>query len=176
MTGSDVVVPFAGPDPDVGRHHDARRAFFAELARHLRPAGVLLTDMVHDEPVPHQPERTERHRPKGSAAGTAGRIRWVAGHRLGRGPGRPSARSARHRPRSSSSGKTVAATQSIIPAYPKRDSARSGSPTISSRLRTRPGRHHMGGVRALPATSRDQPELDQTVKQHLEGHALQTRA
>lgn len=40
--------------------HDARRAFFAGLAAHLAPDGVLLSDMVHDEPVPDQPEREVR--------------------------------------------------------------------------------------------------------------------
>lgn len=39
---------------------DARRAFFGALAAHLAPDGVLATDMVHDEPVPDQPEREVR--------------------------------------------------------------------------------------------------------------------
>lgn len=40
--------------------HDARRAFLAGLARHLKPTGRLVTDMVHDEAVPDQPERHVR--------------------------------------------------------------------------------------------------------------------
>lgn len=40
--------------------HDARRDFFGALAGQLAPGGVLATDMVHDEPVPDQPEREVR--------------------------------------------------------------------------------------------------------------------
>lgn len=58
---------------------EARRPFFAGLAGHLAPDGVLAMDMVHDEPVPDQPERLVREARQGECRYTLSSAAWPLG-------------------------------------------------------------------------------------------------
>ncbi|MGA8117390.1 MAG: class I SAM-dependent methyltransferase [Actinocatenispora sp.] len=57
----------------------ARQPFFATLASHLAPGGILATDMVHDEPVPDQPEREMRSARVGECRYTLSSAAWPLG-------------------------------------------------------------------------------------------------
>ncbi|MDL4773058.1 class I SAM-dependent methyltransferase [Actinomadura xylanilytica] len=57
----------------------SRRAFFARLAEHLAPDGLLAMDMVDDEPVPDQPEREVRAARQGECRYTRSTAVWPQG-------------------------------------------------------------------------------------------------
>jgi SAM-dependent methyltransferase len=61
---------------------EARVELFSSLAAHLAPDGVFATDMVHDEPVPDQPETEVRSAFQGECRYTLSSAAWPLGPNL----------------------------------------------------------------------------------------------
>ncbi len=93
-----TVLDVAAPGFRLGRRFDyvylsavlehvpaaARPAFFATLAEHLVPGGVLAMDMVHDQEIPDHPEREMRSAHVGACRYALSSAAWPIGPDLAR--------------------------------------------------------------------------------------------